>query len=122
MYTILTVFSFLQILSLVENTKRLCCLHVSISAKGLYRELSAAEYCAELQSEALPLLIGSPNAVNDVGINREKWVTRTWRSLHADMLRFLGQLMGVVIRSQQPLDLDLPSIVLKQHVRSPITK
>lgn len=102
---------------------------VILSDEGPYRE-SLAEYCAELQSGALPLLIRCPNAVNDVGINREKWVPnplmgrghRFRPELHAEMLRFLGKLMGVAIRSQQPLDLDLPSIVWKQLVRSPITK
>ncbi|CAM9151525.1 unnamed protein product [Scytosiphon promiscuus] len=97
-------------------------------AGGPYRE-SFAEYCAELQSSALPLLMKCPNSVNDVGINREKWLPNPAigkvgpdAALHADMLRFLGRLMGVAIRSQEPLDLDLPSIVWKQLVRSPITR
>ncbi|CAN0358496.1 unnamed protein product, partial [Ectocarpus sp. 12 AP-2014] len=97
-------------------------------AGGPYRE-SLAEYCAELQSGALPLLIKCPNSVNDVGINREKWLPNPAigkvgpsAALHAEMLGFLGRLMGVAIRSQEPLDLDLPSIVWKQLVRSPITR
>lgn len=101
--------------------------------EGPYRE-SFAEYCSELQSDRLPLFIRCPNAVNDVGINREKWVpnptidsgggengARGGRGLHLEMLSFLGRLMGVAIRSNQPLDLDFPSIVWKQLVRSPIT-
>lgn len=97
-------------------------------SKGPYRE-SFAEYCAELQSGALPVLIRCPNAVNDVGINREKWLPNpavgregSSAALHGEMLLFLGRLMGVAIRSQQPLDLDIPSIVWKQLVRSPITR
>lgn len=102
------------------------------SLQGPYRE-SFAEYCAELQSDALPLFIRCPNAVNNVGINREKWVPNPafdggaagaadcTNSRHLEMLSFLGRLMGVAIRSRQPLDLDLPSIVWKQIVRSPIT-
>lgn len=96
--------------------------------KGPYRE-SFAEYCAELQSSALPLLIRCPNAVNDVGINREKWLPNpsigdesTSAELQVEMLGFLGRLMGVAVRSHQPLDLDLPSIVWKQLVRAPITR
>lgn len=103
-------------------------------AQGPYRE-SFAVYCAELQSDALPLLVRCPNAVNDVGINREKWVPNpavigssssgggggSSRACYAEMLSFLGRLMGVAIRSRQPLALDLPSIVWKQLVRSPIT-
>ncbi|CAN0085310.1 unnamed protein product, partial [Laminaria digitata] len=96
-------------------------------AGGPYRE-SFAEYCAELQSGALPVLIRCPNAVSDVGINREKWLPNpavgregSSAALHGEMLLFLGRLMGVAIRSQQPLDLDMPSIVWKQLVRSPIT-
>lgn len=102
--------------------------HISRLSKGPYRE-SFAEYCAELQSGALPVLIRCPNAVSDVGINREKWlpnpaVGREGSSAvpHGEMLIFLGRLMGVAIRSQQPLDLDMPSIVWKQLVRSPITR
>lgn len=95
---------------------------------GPYRE-SFAEYCAELQSGALPLLMRCPNAVNETGINREKWLPNPVignlglsASIHTEMLDFLGRLMGVAIRSQEPLDLDLPSIVWKQLVRSPITR
>lgn len=95
---------------------------------GVYRE-SFAEYCAELQSGALPLLMRCPNAVNEVGINREKWLPNPaigklglGASIHVEMLHFLGRLMGVAIRSREPLDLDLPSIVWKQLVRSPITR
>lgn len=95
---------------------------------GPYRE-SFAEYCAELQSDALPLLIKCANSVNDVGINREKWLPNPAvgklglsTGLHTEMLGFLGRLMGVAVRSQEPLDLDLPSIVWKQLVRSPITR
>lgn len=113
----------------MKNAIPFCCLHVIVPAEGPYRE-SLAEYCAELQSEALPLLIRCPNAVNDARINREKWVPnpllgcgdRFRPALHKEMLRFLGKLMGVAIRTQQPLDLDLPSIVWKQLVGSSITK
>ena len=67
--------------------------------------------------------------MNEVGINREKWLPNPaigelglTTSVHAEMLEFLGRLMGVAVRSQEPLDLDLPSIVWKQLVRSPITR
>lgn len=67
--------------------------------------------------------------MNEVGINREKWLPNPaigelglTTSMHAEMLEFLGRLMGVAVRSQEPLDLDLPSIVWKQLVRSPITR
>lgn len=102
-----------------------CVSHLS---KGPYRE-SFAEYCAELQSGALPVLIRCPNAASDVGINREKWLPNpavgregSNAAAHGEMLLFLGRLMGVAIRSQQPLDLDMPSIVWKQLVRSSITR
>ena len=77
----------------------------------------------------MPVLIRCPNAVSDVGINREKWLPNpavgrkgSSASRYGEMLLFLGRLMGVAIRSQQPLDLDMPSIVWKQLVRSPITR
>lgn len=67
--------------------------------------------------------------MNEVGINREKWLPNPAvgelgldSSVHGEMLEFLGRLMGVAIRSREPLDLDLPSIVWKQLVRSPITR
>lgn len=67
--------------------------------------------------------------MNDVGINREKWLPNPAvgklglsAGLHTEMLGFLGRLMGVAVRSQEPLDLDLPSIVWKQLVRSPMTR
>ncbi|CAM9783858.1 unnamed protein product [Discosporangium mesarthrocarpum] len=93
-------------------------------AGGPYRE-SFAQYCAELQSGALSLLIRCPNAVNDVGINREKWVPSprgATETLQLEMLSFLGRLMGVAIRTHQFLDLNLPSIIWKQLVCSKITR
>lgn len=121
----LTTWNYLSITSMPRFLQR-----VSLRSKGPYRE-SFAEYCAELQSGLLPVLIRCPNAVSDVGINREKWLpnpavgregSSSCSTVHTEMLLFLGRLMGVAIRSQQPLDLDMPSIVWKQLVRSPITR
>eukprot|EP01121_Diplochlamys_sp_Union-15-3_P005925 TRINITY_DN1628_c0_g1_i3.p1 TRINITY_DN1628_c0_g1~~TRINITY_DN1628_c0_g1_i3.p1 ORF type:complete len:512 (+),score=59.66 TRINITY_DN1628_c0_g1_i3:105-1538(+) len=84
---------------------------------GPYREVFM-DICAELQSNVLPLFIPSPNHEHDVGENREKFVinpTRTSR-LDLDLYRFLGQLLGMAIRSDISLPLDWPSLIWKPLV------
>jgi len=92
-------------------------------AGGPYRE-SFAQYTTELQSSSLPLFLRCPNGVNNVGINREKWVPNpsATSALHLELFAFLGKLMGYAIRSQNYLDLNFPSILWKQLVQQPITR
>eukprot|EP00455_Lapot_gusevi_P053294 TRINITY_DN828_c0_g1_i5.p1 TRINITY_DN828_c0_g1~~TRINITY_DN828_c0_g1_i5.p1 ORF type:complete len:366 (+),score=177.15 TRINITY_DN828_c0_g1_i5:90-1100(+) len=83
----------------------------------------------ELHSPAVPLFVPCPNAQSDAGENRDKWVPRTLppaekvneRALRLQGYEFLGQLMGLAIRTQNLLPLNLPSLVWKQLVCDPIT-
>ncbi|TYZ57747.1 hypothetical protein PybrP1_007755 [[Pythium] brassicae (nom. inval.)] len=86
-------------------------------AGGPYRE-TLAQYCEELQSPQLPLLLPSSNSQHNVGVGREKWVVNPGASsatmLH--MFEFLGKLMGVVLRSKDNLPLNLASLIWKKLV------
>ncbi|ETO26164.1 ubiquitin protein ligase [Reticulomyxa filosa] len=82
---------------------------------GPYRE-SLTNAISDLQSDAVPLFILSPNGRNSVGLNREKWIPNPscTSSLHLSMYEFVGVLMGIALRTKQTLGFDLPSIVWKQ--------
>eukprot|EP01006_Ploeotia_vitrea_P044625 TRINITY_DN66843_c2_g7_i1.p1 TRINITY_DN66843_c2_g7~~TRINITY_DN66843_c2_g7_i1.p1 ORF type:complete len:1251 (+),score=842.18 TRINITY_DN66843_c2_g7_i1:532-3753(+) len=90
---------------------------------GLYRE-AIYVMCEELQSSVLPLFILSPNGREGIGQNRDKWVPRpsATRPLHLSMFEFLGQMMGLAMRSKELLSLDLPSIVWKSLANDVITQ
>lgn len=87
---------------------------------GPYSE-SFSMMMLELQSHSLPLLIRTPNGTHAVGLNREKWLLNPGASsaLHLEMFSFLGKLMGIAMRSQQYLALNLPSIIWKLLVQDP---
>ncbi|GAB9466542.1 Hect e3 ubiquitin ligase [Globisporangium polare] len=86
-------------------------------AGGPYRE-TLAQYCEELHSSQLPLLLPTSNSQHNVGAGREKWVlnpgANTTTPLH--MYEFLGKLMGVVLRSKQYLSLNIAAMIWKQLV------
>lgn len=86
-------------------------------AGGPYRE-TLAQYCEELHSSQLPLLLPTSNSQHNVGVGREKWVVNPGASnatmLH--MYEFLGKLMGVVLRSKQYLPLNIASLIWKKLV------
>jgi hypothetical protein len=86
----------------------------SHDAGGPYRE-SWSMYCTELQSSALPLLIKTHNAREQIGRNREKWTLNPGATsdTQLEMFTFLGKIMGIAIRSEGYLALNLPSIVWK---------
>ncbi|GLD91654.1 hypothetical protein PINS_up000187 [Pythium insidiosum] len=92
---------------------------------GLYREC-LAQISSELQSKALPLLKPCPNAVLQVGENREQFVPNV--HLHDEdarlvpMAEFFGKLVGIAIRTKTPLDLNLPRVVWKAIVRQPVRR
>ena len=81
---------------------------------GLYRE-SLSAVCAELMASppVLPLLAPVPNAAAGSGPGQEDFVPRRdARDAYAlHMLEFLGNLMGVAMRTAQYLDLSLPRLV-----------
>jgi len=88
-----------------------------IDAGGLYRD-SLAQCCTELQSNVLPLFIPCPNARAGVGITLDKYIPN--RACTSDnyfaMYVFVGILMGVAIRTNTSLSMDLPSMVWKPLV------
>eukprot|EP01039_Chlorochromonas_danica_P004879 gene4879-5347_t len=83
-------------------------------AGGPYRE-SFDTYTSELQSPALPLLLRTPNGRHAVGQNREKFILHpnATTSTQLSMLSFLGQLMGVAVRTKDFLALNFPPFVWK---------
>ncbi|XP_073987726.1 E3 ubiquitin-protein ligase HERC2 isoform X1 [Rhodnius prolixus] len=82
---------------------------------GGYSE-SIAEMCDELQNGSLPLLIPTPNGRDDTGTNRDCFLLNPHAnsSVHMNMFRFLGLLMGIAIRTGSPLSLNLAEAVWKQ--------
>jgi hypothetical protein len=83
---------------------------------GPYREC-ISQLCRELQTAGLlPLLIPCPNQQQSgVGENREKFLLNPGSNQFA-MFEFFGKLMGIAIRSKNPLALDLPSMIWKPLV------
>jgi hypothetical protein len=84
-------------------------------AGGPYRE-TFAQYCEELQSTQLPLMLPTPNSQHNVGVGREKWLLSPGAQTVTAflMLEFLGKLMGASIRSKQYLALNLAPLVWKK--------
>ncbi|GMF16116.1 unnamed protein product [Phytophthora lilii] len=84
-------------------------------AGGPYRE-TFAQYCEELQSPQLPLMLPTPNSQHNVGVGREKWLLSpgAQSATALQMLEFLGKLMGASIRSKQYLALNMASLVWKK--------
>ncbi|XP_063244096.1 E3 ubiquitin-protein ligase HERC2 isoform X2 [Bacillus rossius redtenbacheri] len=82
---------------------------------GGYSE-SITEMCDELQNGSLPLLIVTPNGRDEAGTNRDCFLLNPMArsSLHMNMFRFLGVLMGIAIRTGSPLSLNLAEPVWKQ--------
>jgi hypothetical protein len=72
-------------------------------------------YAQELMSVHLPLMLRTPNGVNSVGVNRDKWVlnSASRSPTHMEMFAFFGKLMGIAIRSKEYLALNIPSIIWK---------
>jgi E3 ubiquitin-protein ligase HERC2 len=87
----------------------------SIDAGGPYRE-SVTLACMDLLSSAVPLFVPCPNARNDVGLNREKYIIKasSVSAIHIEMYEFVGFLIASALRTKMPLSLDLPSIFWKQ--------
>lgn len=86
-------------------------------AGGPYRE-TLAQYCEELHSAQLPLLLPTSNSQHNVGAGREKWILHPGANTGTllQMYEFLGKLMGVVLRSKQYLSLNVASMVWKKLV------
>ncbi|TNV74071.1 hypothetical protein FGO68_gene5475 [Halteria grandinella] len=86
----------------------------SIDAGGPYRE-TLTNICKELMSGVLPLLIPTPNNKNNHGQNRESWMLNpsSTTQVHLQLFKYFGLFLGMAIRSQQALPLDLAPIFWK---------
>lgn len=82
---------------------------------GGYSE-SIAEMCDELQNGSLPLLIVTPNGRDESGANRDCFILNpeARSPIHINMLKFLGALIGIAIRTGSPLSLNLAEPTWKQ--------
>jgi hypothetical protein len=103
-----------------------------IDQGGLYRE-SFSVYGNELQSNALSLLVRCPNNLPDEVIsgkvfNQDCWVPNPSATSGEDLalFRFLGKLMGMVLRGQGAelsealLPLNFPAVIWKQIVKQDV--
>ncbi len=88
---------------------------------GLFRE-ALFEFSNELMSSALPLIVKTPNHKNDCGENREKWTTNPGSTSpsHLDMYEFLGSMMGMSVRADHILNIELASIFWKNILQQPL--
>eukprot|EP00929_Paragymnodinium_shiwhaense_P069095 TRINITY_DN34854_c0_g1_i2.p1 TRINITY_DN34854_c0_g1~~TRINITY_DN34854_c0_g1_i2.p1 ORF type:complete len:468 (-),score=107.55 TRINITY_DN34854_c0_g1_i2:72-1475(-) len=77
-------------------------------AGGLYRE-ALDSVAQELHSSSLPLFVPCPNALAEVGDNRDAWILnpRAVTRECASALEFVGQLMGLALRTGDLMPLSL---------------
>jgi hypothetical protein len=93
---------------------------------GPYRD-SVTRICADLCSTRLPLFILCPNGRTETDLNRDRWIPNIFppnRSLPVDIknqYRFVGQFMGMAIRTKQYVDLRFPILLWKQLIHEEIT-
>uniref|UniRef100_T1JES7 HECT-type E3 ubiquitin transferase n=1 Tax=Strigamia maritima TaxID=126957 RepID=T1JES7_STRMM len=90
-------------------------------AGGVFDD-TITEICQELEGGLVPLLIPTPNAVNETGYNRDRFLLNPSLNLeeHLQWFKFLGILFGVAMRTKKPLDLHLAPIVWKQIAGMPV--
>jgi len=83
-------------------------------AGGLYREALEA-VVRELTSRSLPLLLPCPNAVAEVGENRDCWILNPSATSSTALagLEFMGQLMGLALRTGDLLPCALAPFTFK---------
>lgn len=93
-------------------------------AGGPYRE-TLAQFCEELESAQLPLLLPTSNAQHNVGAARDKWVLNPGALLISptmgQLLEFLGKLFGAALRSKHYLALHLAAVMWKPLVGERVT-
>jgi E3 ubiquitin-protein ligase HERC2 len=93
-----------------------------VDAGGLFRD-SLSTVCAELQDIKIGLFVPVPNQRAAVGRNQDMFLPNIAcvSSLHLSMYSFVGKLMGMAIRGNFVLNLDLPPLVWKYLIGQPIT-
>ena len=92
-----------------------------IDDTGLFRE-SLYEFSVELMSSALPLIVKTANNKNDCGENREKWILNPASSSpsHLDMYEFLGAMIGMSVRADHLLNIEMASPFWKNILQLPL--
>lgn len=88
----------------------------------------SCSFSSDLHSTTLPLFTLCPNARAEAGENRDKWVPASLpsdpslRTTYLHAYEFIGQMMGVALRSQNYIPFNLPSIVWKSLVGTEVTQ
>jgi len=77
----------------------------------------------ELETDALPILIKTPNNRNDHGSNRECFMLNpaSQTPTHQELFTFMGYLLGFSIRSKSALNWHFPGIFWKQLLGESVT-
>ena len=88
----------------------------------MYRE-ALDDMCRELNTKMVPILQQCPNGLGGLGECRDTWIASpsVHTETHYKMLRFLGQLMGIALRTGLPMKLNLSSFVWKKLVGQEVT-
>ncbi|XP_045467504.1 probable E3 ubiquitin-protein ligase HERC1 isoform X2 [Harmonia axyridis] len=91
-------------------------------AGGVFDD-TITEMCQELTTGVVPLLIPTPNSVNDDGFQRDKYLLNPQLNSpqHMTWFKFLGILFGVAIRTKKPLAIPLAPIIWKLLVGEPVS-
>lgn len=91
-------------------------------AGGVFDD-TITEMCQELMNGIVPILVPTPNAVNDEGFNRDRYLLNPeLKSVqHIKWFRFLGILLGVAMRTRKPLPLALAPMIWKLIVGLPVS-
>ncbi|XP_021933596.1 probable E3 ubiquitin-protein ligase HERC1 isoform X3 [Zootermopsis nevadensis] len=91
-------------------------------AGGVFDD-TITEMCQELISGAVPLLVPTPNATNDTGYNRDRYLLNPTlcSAMHLSWFKFLGILFGVAVRTKKPLAVPLAPYVWKLLVGEPVS-
>ena len=93
-----------------------------IDQGGLFRE-SLTEMSKELHGPLLGLFVECPNNRRATGSNMDKWLPNPSKKAQHELtlFRFLGTVMGGMIRTKNMLALDLPPVFWKQVLQEPTT-
>lgn len=91
-------------------------------AGGVFDD-TITEMCQEITTGSVSLLIPTPNAVNDEGFNKDKFLLNPElnSSQHLSWFKFLGILFGVAVRTKKPLALPIAPMIWKLVVGEPVT-
>jgi len=94
----------------------------SIDVGGPFRD-TLTNLCAELETDALPMLIKTPNNRNTHGYNRDCFMLNpaSTSPTHQELFEFLGNFIGFSIRTKSAMNWHFPPIFWKQLLEEPVT-